>query len=680
MRGPLRLGAVLLVVALHLPEDAAGALPWEVWRDLHMLAELPPGDQVLLRSSRCPSGCRYDRHSDGDWRYIRVDGDEGVIFEEAGAGAITRIWMTMGAGVSEPLDPAVRLRLYVDGSDEPLFDLPLPDLFNGSTPPFLPPLVGDRMVSSGGNYSYVPIPYRAGCKITLVGAHEARIWYQLTFHRLAEAGDVVSFTGQEDLSAWAALLAAPGQDPYRLLGQDAPPSPSAAGQVWLKPGSTASLGSFAGPDSLISLRLGSPETAWPKVTLRLTFDGEVRVDLPLSDFFAVGRGGLTSTRSLLLGVTEDGTLYCYFPMPYRQSAEVSLTLPSWAAAGVFVSYALRRSGTAPTASSALFGAALHVDSETPIGTDIPLLDLPGEGKWVGLFAELGSVETLSRGYLEGDERVFLDASPHPALYGTGTEDIFNGGFYFDRSSFRLALHGSPYHLTANGEDTTAAYRLMLSDGVRFRDGLRVGLEGGPTQDLSLRVRTVAYYYQRPTPSLWRYDVFELGDAGSRAAHAYTVAGPFELRPLDALFESEPPLPYAATGVYRPPGEARFLLRLKAPDARHLRLRRRLDAGLPGQEAEVRIGGEVVARFPPVDENADRRWREVDLDLPQDVVPADGVLELTVTALPGPTSGNATFSAFTYELWGDALPALFWDGFESGDLSRWSDSLGQRPEP
>ena len=97
-------------------------MPWETWEDLHRLAELHDGHQALLRSSRCPDGCRYDRHSAGDWRYLYIDGDEGVIFEETGAGAITRIWMTMGEGLSVPLDPDIRLRVYVDGAARPVVD------------------------------------------------------------------------------------------------------------------------------------------------------------------------------------------------------------------------------------------------------------------------------------------------------------------------------------------------------------------------------------------------------------------------------------------------------------------------------------------------------------------------------------------------------------------------------
>jgi hypothetical protein len=33
-------------------------------------------------------------------------------------------------------------------------------------------------------------------------------------------------------------------------------------------------------------------------------------------------------------------------------------------------------------------------------------------------------------FLEGDERVFVDGQESPQIYGTGTEDFYESGFYF----------------------------------------------------------------------------------------------------------------------------------------------------------------------------------------------------------------------------------------------------------
>ncbi len=660
----IAIGSVIGAVALWTSSMlVAEPLPWETWRDLHRLSELYPQDQVLLRSSHCPDGCRFDRHSDGDWRYIEVDGEEGTIFEQSGSGAITRLWMTMGAGVSQPLDPDIRLRIYIDGASAPVVDLPIPEIFDGSTSPFIPPLVGNRLISSGGNFSYVPIPYREGCRVTLVGAHEKRIWYQIHFHRLAENEGVVSFTGNEDLSPLADLLSSHGQDPW-------PPGSGVlrTGSVTLEPGTERSLVSLAGHGSLTALALGTDPAGWQETLLHLTFDGESTVRMALSDFFARGRSETIPSCALMLGVDDQGFLYTYFPMPFFASAEVSLI--HHGALPIALDYRIRVHGEAPSPGAGLFGAELRQTASTALGVDTPWLNLSGHGKLVGSFVELGSTEDQRRLYLEGDERFFIDRSDHPAVYGTGVEDYFAGGFYFDQGPFTLALHGAHYTaLAVNGMPTTAAYRLMLSDGVTFEHHLLAGLEGGPTGQVVMRARAVSYYYLDKQPRLHLWDRLDLGSPEDRARHGYSVDGPHSFQPLVALFEGEPPRQASGTGVYRPLGEASFTLRAHATSTL-FRLRRRLDAGVAGQRASVRSAGETVGAFPVIDVNEDRRWREIDVDLKSSGLGGSLLLDVVAESGPIPAAGE-TFTAFRYELWADGPAVIFADGFESGDVSAWN---------
>jgi hypothetical protein len=549
--------------------------------------------------------------------------------------------MTMGDGASVPLDPSIRIRIYIDEAAAPVVDLPLPEMFNGDTPPFLVPLVAERALSSGGNVSYVPIPFRSGCRVAFLGANDKKIWFQFSFQRLASAEGVTSFTGGEDLGTWSALLAAPGHDPW-------PGSPTASvtsGHVALSPGESATLADLAGPDSITSLRLALPLPAWRQVELLADFDGEAPLHLPLADFFAVGAVGQEPTRSLLVGLDEDGVLYSYFPMPFFRSARVRLrSLVASPLPAVDVRWSIRTAGASPPSQSGLFGAALSASAATPIGVDFPLLELAGEGRWVGLFSELGSVGPLDTSYFEGDERVFLDDSEHPQLYGTGVEDFFNGGFGFDLGPFGLALHGSPYHMVQDGSIVTAAYRLMLTDPVPFANRIRVGLEGGPVGDVSMRARTVAYYYLRPGPALVRRDVLEVGLASSRQDHCYVADGPWIVRRVRGAFEGEPPVDVAGAVLSRSPGAASFVLR--GASGPRLRIRRRFDAGTAAQRADVFVDGRLVGTFPPSEANPYRRWRETDLD----ILAGQGDLAVSVVAYPDPASGPGLFTEASYELW------------------------------
>jgi hypothetical protein len=116
---------------------------------------------------------------------------------------------------------------------------------------------------------------------------------------------------------------------------------------------------------------------------------------------------------------------------------------------------------------------------------------------------------------------------------------------------------------------------------------------------------------------------------------------------------------------------------RVPEARHLRLRRRLDAGVPWQAAEVWVDGSLVARLPPIDVNPYRRWRELDLDLPEVTgKAATRDLEITVVATTNPDGqpDDVTYTAFLWELWTDVDPTLFANGFEAGNTEAWSHTV------
>jgi hypothetical protein len=630
--------ALLLAGALTAP---VATPPWDVAGDLARLAVATPGQQVLLRSSHCLSGCRYDRSEGGDTRFLRVEGDEQVVFEEAGAGAIVRIWMTHALGAGLPPDPGLRLRVRFDGEARPRIDLPLTAIFDGSTPPFVPPLVGDREASSGGHFSYVPLPFRRGCKVSLTGAADVRLWFQFAFHRLASPAAVRTWGGDEPLEPLRALLAADGGDPWTgdagTLEQR---------RLTLAAGTTEVLRAYEGPGTLTALRLALPRAAWSTTRLTLDLDGRRRVDLPLADFFAAEPA--PGARSALVGVDARERLYAWFPMPHAESAVLALRNGSGAPVSVW--YEVRRRQGAPLPGSGWFGAGARKDDETAIGADIPFADLRGTGRLVGLFADLQSVDTPLREYLEGDERVYVDGSLHPALYGTGVEDLFGGGFYFDEGSFRLATHGAPSHeATPSGEDRTSMYRLFLTDAVPFASRLRFGLEGGPTGELALRARRVAWLYQRPEASLVRRRELVVGDEASRAAAQYEVGAPESCRPRSGAWEGEPPAWSEEVSCERARGVSRFVFHLGArPQA--LRLRRRFDATWGEQAALVRVNGLPAGGFPAVQPNPHRLFRELDLDLPPTLVGADGVVRLEIAPDPGPP-----FTEMRWELW--ASPAV-----------------------
>lgn len=494
-----RMGFLLLVsVAVALPVLAEETLlPWEVWKDPGVMAEVRPDARVVLTSSVDPEGGSFDRHSEGQSRFIRSVDGEGVIFEAEGAGAVTRIWMTQGDGISVDLDRNIRLRVRIDGANEPIVDLSLADFFGGAIAPFLEPMVLDRERSGGGNVSFVPLPFRTGCTVTLVGAEKAKIWFQVTALLLDRPDGVTSFTGDEDYSEWRRLLAHPGSDPW-----NAGTGETVSGTVVLEPGMAQQLVEFDGPDQISGLVLRVPSRRLGEIVIRMKFDGRTTVDLPFPWFFGIGRPACSPVRSLFIGV-DGGEAYSYFPMPFRSRFSLELELSSTSETQVKLDFAVRRTGRTPASEAALFGAqVIDVPAPAP-NLDAVLLDEVGPGRLAGIAVTAGSVAPNGWAFLEGDETLRVDGEDQPSWQGTGVEDFFGGGFYFrvDRSrpqTFRQALHGMTCMGGISEQPSMSMYRLMPADGPIFNRSLLFSAEGGPTGEIPVRWRGVAWLYRAVT--------------------------------------------------------------------------------------------------------------------------------------------------------------------------------------
>ena len=417
-----------------------------------------------------------------------MDGDEGVLFEASGPGVINRIWMTSGEGKSDPLNAEAVLRIYIDEESEPIFEGTLPSLFDGSSPPFLPPLVGNRESSSGGNFSYVPIPYNSSCRITLSGPNTFNLWFQFNHYELPETTQFESFTGNENLSDWRRFLNQGGPRSWTFNDLE-----RIDRRLNLSPGDLEAI-DLERSGTITGLRLQIPRSHWSEIDLVASFDGETTISMRLADFFAQGHLAPTHSALMFVGSEGEDLLYSTFPMPFSSRAE--FTLNNRSAEPVSGRLEIDYQPTPPGSGHGLFGAQINTtDGKTP-GEAHTLLKLNRGGKWVGLVAELSAKRT--RQYLEGDERVFIDGDREPTLHGTGTEDFFNTGFYFDHGPVQRPLHGAPWDVDHPNRPRTSAYRWMVSDAITFQESIFAELESGPTGDIAMWARTVAYYYVEPT--------------------------------------------------------------------------------------------------------------------------------------------------------------------------------------
>jgi hypothetical protein len=100
-------------------------------------------------------------------------------------------------------------------------------------------------------------------------------------------------------------------------------------------------------------------------------------------------------------------------------------------------------------------------------------------------------------FLEGDELALLDGEP--AVVGTGTEDYFNGAFYFESGPA-----ATPFAQWWDVADDGTAGRAsacrwhVLGDTIDFNESADINIEIGPADPAMLdRYRSVAFFYLEP---------------------------------------------------------------------------------------------------------------------------------------------------------------------------------------
>lgn len=103
-------------------------------------------------------------------------------------------------------------------------------------------------------------------------------------------------------------------------------------------------------------------------------------------------------------------------------------------------------------------------------------------------------------FLEGDEMIYIDGEEEPSIYGTGTEDYFQGAWYFLNGEFAAPFHGLTLFDKENAK--VSAYRHHVPDPITFKKSIRVTMEHCHDNILQEDYSSVAYWYQREPHKPW----------------------------------------------------------------------------------------------------------------------------------------------------------------------------------
>lgn len=298
----------------------------------------------------------------------------------------------------------------------------------------------------------------------------------------------------------------------------------------IKPGETRVLGEVEGPGIITHMwfTIATQDRYHLKsLVLRMFWDGDPlpAVEAPIGDFFGLGLGEYFLYESGPLSVGSQKALNCYFPMPFRNSARITITNEGALPVGAFYfNVDWQKHKNLPT-EAAYFYAEYRQSVPTPgwttdwkLNSDAKVNNHPnpdGQGNYVLVEAEgkghfVGVTHSVFQNqgdwWGEGDEMIFIDDKTKPKIIGTGSEDYYLGAWCYGgcgispfgtaQPTFAYKHYGNPKNGGDHRGSKWMVYRFHLDSPVPFERYLKMTIEHGHANHRSDSFYTVAYWYQQ----------------------------------------------------------------------------------------------------------------------------------------------------------------------------------------
>ncbi len=249
-----------------------------------------------------------------------------------------------------------------------------------------------------------------------------------------------------------------------------------------------------------------------EIVLRAYWDGNAKpsVEVPVGDFFGLNLGAYQVYESEYLACSPGRSLNCYFVMPFKTAAKLTVTNEGTQEIGAFYSN-IDYMAVPRLPDDALYFHAQYRQSApcTPVTGADPKLNPTGQQNYVYMETRgrghlmgvtLGVLQNANGWWGEGDEMIFVDNDSQPTIVGTGSEDYFLGSWDFGGRDgavpFGHRMYGAP--LIVNAERTGGrycCYRWHGDNPVTFERSLKHTMEHGHANDRGDNFFSAAYWYQ-----------------------------------------------------------------------------------------------------------------------------------------------------------------------------------------
>jgi Protein of unknown function (DUF2961) len=298
----------------------------------------------------------------------------------------------------------------------------------------------------------------------------------------------------------------------------------------IKPGEERTIAELNGP-GIITHMWFTIATQEPyhlkKIVLRMFWDGDSlpAVESPIGDFFGLGLGEYFLYESGPLSVGSQKSLNCYFPMPFRRSARITVTNEGKQPIQAFyynidwqkhaslpddmlyfyAEYRQAQPNKGWTDDWTSNGDAKVDGAKNKDGKDnYVMFEAEGPGHYVGVTQSI--LQNQGDWWGEGDDMMFIDDDQTPHILGTGSEDYYLGAWCYGNCglnpfgsthpTFAFQRYGNP----VNGGDNRGAgwsvYRFHTDSPVPFQRHFKMTIEHGHANHRSDNFYTVGYWYQK----------------------------------------------------------------------------------------------------------------------------------------------------------------------------------------
>jgi hypothetical protein len=285
----------------------------------------------------------------------------------------------------------------------------------------------------------------------------------------------------------------------------------------IDPGQTRDVFQAQGPGIIthIWFTIAAPSGQHLKeLVMRMYWEGNAKpsVETPVGDFFGLNLGDYFLYQSAFLNCSSVKALNCYFAMPFRRSARISITNEGEKPVNSFYSNIDYKLVTSLPEDALYFHAQYRQavpnkavsygagqEENNPEGREnYVFLETRGKGQVMGV--TLGVLQNTDAWFGEGDEMIFIDNDAKPVINGTGTEDYFCGAWDFGGRDgavpFANLFNGAPYiGLAERAGGRYCLYRWHADNPIAFERSMKYTIEHGHADDRGDCFYSVAYWYQ-----------------------------------------------------------------------------------------------------------------------------------------------------------------------------------------